>query len=153
MFTRLKLDNFKSWNSADISFGQITGLFGTNSSGKSSLIQFLLLLKQTMLATDRNVALDLNGPYVELGTMFDVLFKHDESLRLSFELDIRLHEPIEIVDLAGSRTAALVRSDDFRLAAGIVSRNQVPKGEMLAYRLGDTMSGWNEVKKKGRSSD
>lgn len=150
MFTRLKLDNFKSWNSADISFGQITGLFGTNSSGKSSLIQFLLLLKQTMLATDRNVALDLNGPYVELGTMFDVLFKHDESLRLSFELDIRLHEPIEIVDLAGSRTAALVRSDDFRLAAGIVSRNQVPKGEMLAYRLGDTMF-WLERSEKERS--
>lgn len=68
MLRRLTLENFKSWKKADLEFGKITGLFGTNSSGKSSLIQFLLLLKQTREATDRNTVLELNGPYVELGT-------------------------------------------------------------------------------------
>ncbi|WP_210236529.1 DUF3696 domain-containing protein [Arenibacterium halophilum] len=146
----MKLTNFKSWKSADISMGQITGLFGTNSSGKTSLIQFLLLLKQTMLATDRNVALDLNGPYVELGTMADVLFKHEERNRLTFQLDIQLTHPMEIVDTAASRTAAMVKSDDFRLAAGIVSQNQAPKGDMLAYRLGDAMF-WLDRSEKEKS--
>ena len=42
MLKRLELKNFKIWQKAESDFGRITGLFGTNSSGKSSLIQFLL---------------------------------------------------------------------------------------------------------------
>ena len=137
MLSRLKLENFKSWKSAEISFGQITGLFGTNSSGKSSLIQFLLLLKQTTLATDRNVALDLNGHYVKLGTMADVLFEHNEQGRLTFELDIKLPGLQSISDTGATRSATLVNSDDFQITAGIVSENQVPKGDCICYRLGD----------------
>ena len=47
MLTELRFTNFKSWPVADLACGRITGIFGTNSSGKTSLIQFLLLLKQT----------------------------------------------------------------------------------------------------------
>ncbi len=43
MLTRLDLLNFKSWRHADLRFGRVTGLFGPNSSGKSSLLQFLLI--------------------------------------------------------------------------------------------------------------
>ncbi len=57
-----------------------------------------------MEASDRNIALDLYGPYVELGTMEDVLFTHDDSLRLSFELGLKLPEAIEIVDASASRS-------------------------------------------------
>ena len=39
--------------------GRVTGLFGANSSGKTSIPQFLLLLKQTREATDRAVSLAL----------------------------------------------------------------------------------------------
>ena len=67
MIRRLELKGFKSWREVDLEFGKITGLFGTNSSGKTSLIQFLLMLKQTKDATDRAIALDLNGPLVKLG--------------------------------------------------------------------------------------
>jgi predicted ATPase len=101
MLKTLHIENFKSWPTADLAFGKVTGLFGPNSSGKSSLTQFLLLLKQTMEATDRGVALDLNGRYVNLGTFRDMIFAHDESRslawRLSFdqeaELVIRLFGP------------------------------------------------------------
>jgi recombinational DNA repair ATPase RecF len=53
MLRRLVFTNFKTWEKVEIEFGQVTGLFGTNSSGKTSLIQFLLMLKQTKEATDR----------------------------------------------------------------------------------------------------
>lgn len=62
MLNKLHLSNFKAWQQLDIQFGRVTALFGTNSSGKSSLIQFLLLLKQTKNATDRGLVLDLGGP-------------------------------------------------------------------------------------------
>ncbi|MCY3789342.1 MAG: AAA family ATPase, partial [Gemmatimonadetes bacterium] len=47
MLEFLNITNFKAWRELQISLGKITGLFGTNSSGKSSVLQFLLLLKQT----------------------------------------------------------------------------------------------------------
>ncbi len=62
MLNRLKLENFKAWREVDLKLGKVTGLFGTNSSGKSSLLQLLLLLKQTRNATDRGLVLDLGGP-------------------------------------------------------------------------------------------
>ena len=42
MLNRLKLENFKAWREADLELGKVTGLFGTNSSGKTSLLQLLL---------------------------------------------------------------------------------------------------------------
>ncbi|MCY3824766.1 MAG: AAA family ATPase, partial [Nitrospinae bacterium] len=54
MIRHVNLKNFKAWRELDIEFGpRITGLFGTNSSGKSSLIQFLLMLKETKNKPDR----------------------------------------------------------------------------------------------------
>ena len=51
MLTRLKLQSFKSWaDTGDIELKPITCFFGANSSGKTSLLQALLLLKQAGLA-------------------------------------------------------------------------------------------------------
>ena len=44
MLTHLHVENFKAWKTLDVKLGRVTGLFGTNSSGKSSLLQFLLML-------------------------------------------------------------------------------------------------------------
>ncbi len=43
MLTRLVLENFKCFNRADITFKPLTILTGTNSSGKSSVIQAILM--------------------------------------------------------------------------------------------------------------
>ena len=80
MLTELKLSNFKAWRELDMKLGRVTGLFGTNSSGKSSILQFLLMLKQTKNATDRGLVLDLGGPgsnqLVNLGTFKDIVHNH-----------------------------------------------------------------------------
>ncbi len=47
MLKHMHLENFKSWRELDIDLAPITLLFGTNSSGKSSILQSLLLLIQT----------------------------------------------------------------------------------------------------------
>ena len=44
MLKSLEFENFKSWGGRHrLDFGRITGLFGANSSGKSSIIHLLLL--------------------------------------------------------------------------------------------------------------
>ena len=48
MITELKAHNFKSWQATgEIRFAPLTGFFGANNSGKTSILQLLLLLKQT----------------------------------------------------------------------------------------------------------
>lgn len=89
MLTELQLSNFKSWRELDIKLGRVTGLFGTNSSGKSSILQFLLMLKQTKDATDRGLVLDLGGQnqLVNLGSYKDLIYKHQLDLSLKWSID------------------------------------------------------------------
>jgi predicted ATPase len=90
LITKLQIQNFKSWrDTGELSLGAISVVFGPNSSGKSSLIQFLLLLKQTVENTDRSVILRLGGgmrDFVDVGTFSDALFRHDESRKLKFSI-------------------------------------------------------------------
>jgi AAA15 family ATPase/GTPase len=44
MLERLRIQNFKSWqDTGDMAFGSLIGFFSTNLSGKSSILQFLLI--------------------------------------------------------------------------------------------------------------
>jgi predicted ATPase len=96
MFTKLYLRNFKAWkDTGDIDLKPITVLLGTNSSGKSSLLQSLLLLKQTVQSPDRSIHLNLGGDeahdYFNFGYFDDVLMKNsvprEFEIRFSFEVN------------------------------------------------------------------
>jgi predicted ATPase len=89
MLTELHLSNFKSWRELDMKLGRVTGLFGTNSSGKSSILQFLLMLKQTKDATDRGLVLDLGSQnqLVNLGSFKDLIYQHQENLSLKWSIE------------------------------------------------------------------
>jgi predicted ATPase len=50
----------------------LTVFCGANSSGKSSLLQSILLLAQTMRRREKESSIDLNGDYTSLGTFDDV---------------------------------------------------------------------------------
>lgn len=60
MFTSFSASNYKAWRATDdIALAPITGFFGANSSGKTSLLQLFLLLKQTVQSPDTSKVLDL----------------------------------------------------------------------------------------------
>ncbi len=137
MLRRLIFKNFKSWPEAEINFGRITGLFGANSSGKTSLIQFLLLLKQTKDATDRGISLDLNGPYVSLGVYRDMIHRHKEEEPLTWSLKIRRDKDLALVDPSGKRTAMIARSADLDIECEVRALNHGAVSTRLVYRLGN----------------
>lgn len=95
MFTKLHLTNFKAWKSTgELTLKPVTMLLGTNSSGKSTLIQSLLLLKQTVQSPDRTVHLNLGGDEVNdlfnFGSFDDVLNQSAEAPRqfsVAFDFD------------------------------------------------------------------
>lgn len=91
MLETLQFQNFKSWrDTGDIRLAPITGFFGTNSSGKSSILQFLLMLKQTVESNDQQQVLKLGGDraYVDLGTSYDILNQQhtEQPSQISFSL-------------------------------------------------------------------
>lgn len=133
MLESLDLRNFKSWREAKIDFAPITGLFGTNSSGKSSLIQFLLMLKQTREERDRSTVLQLNEPYVELGQYSDIINGGDINKPLQWDIRFRPNEKLELIDATGSRTAVAAAGDVFRISSEVVAQ-RLPRTGTLSMR-------------------
>ena len=69
MITEIDIEGFKSFRSSTrVAFSPLTILAGANSAGKSTILQSLLVLKQTLEFCPSNGSLRLNGPLVSLGT-------------------------------------------------------------------------------------
>ena len=102
MFTRIAITNFKSWrDTEDIALAAVTGFFGTNSSGKTSLLQTLLLLKQTVASADRRQVLNLGGDErspISLGLARDVVHRGSFDAPMSFGFGWKPPKPVEPPD-------------------------------------------------------
>jgi predicted ATPase len=79
--TALMLDNVLAFRSVQLRTAPLTLLSGTNSSGKSSVLHALALLRQSERAHTLPRSLLLNGELVQLGTGRDLL--HSEPAELS----------------------------------------------------------------------
>ncbi|UWQ50647.1 DUF3696 domain-containing protein [Leisingera caerulea] len=136
MLKSMQIQNFKSWRNVSVDCAPITGFFGTNSSGKTSLIQFLLMLKQTKDGTDRAISLDLNGDLVSLGTISDAIHGHDEGLSLQWEMGFFLDSELSIFDASKETPTVISRSKHLNISASNVVYEGGPRANRLSYRLG-----------------
>lgn len=101
MLTKLRIKNFKAWrDTGNIRLAPLTVLFGTNSGGKTSIPQLLLLLKQTAESPDRQRALHLGDSraLVDAGTFDDVIYNHDVSRTVEFEFAWSLDRSVVVED-------------------------------------------------------
>lgn len=73
MITRIDLKHFKCFENAKIPLAPLTLLTGFNSSGKSSVLQALILLHQTMREHEWSTRLALNGEIIKMGMVPDVV--------------------------------------------------------------------------------
>lgn len=149
MLRQLHFTNFKTWEKADIEFAPITLLFGANSSGKSSLLQFLLLLKQTKETTDRALALDLGGPYISLGTYHDLVFRHDDKLEIEWCLHWKPDKKIRVQDLSAEPAVDLVESDLVSVGGRIVGSEGPARARELTYAIDNDRFSLKPVKANG----
>jgi len=126
MITELSLKRFKSWERIDqMRLAPITGLFGTNSSGKTSILQLLLLIKQTVESTDRLQVLDFgneNSP-ANLGSFRDVIFGHDTTQSLQWAIRWDLPQPLRIAD-PQDKQSSLFSGADFRFNVEIAQQER-----------------------------
>ena len=73
MLTRIDLRHFKCFETLKLPLCPLTLLSGANASGKSSVMQALVLLHQTMREHEWSSRLMLNGSAVRLGAVADVV--------------------------------------------------------------------------------
>lgn len=71
---KISLANFKAIkNLNEFQIKPMTILSGTNSTGKSSFIQFLLLIKQTLELDSSSIQMALNGEYYDVREFLDLV--------------------------------------------------------------------------------
>ena len=131
MLTELSIKNFKAWrDTGKIRLAPLTVFFGSNSAGKTSLLQFLLMLRQTAESPDRHRVLhpgDDNTP-VELGTFRDLVFEHELENEIEFALAWNLPDAMVVRD---PLTRELTVGNQLRFDAKIKSD---PKGASQQIR-------------------
>ncbi len=144
MLTQLRIKNFKAWrDTQEIRLAPITVFFGNNSSGKSSIHQLLLMLKQTARSSDRSQVLDPGDGrgLVELGTFRDMIHNHVSGDHLGFEIGWDLPKPLRIVDSKTMKQSTPIKHLRFSCEVG---ENGGPSGQMSLYRLAYSTAGDNE---------
>lgn len=83
MLTSLHISSFKCFETLDLQLRPLTVLSGMNGGGKSSVIQALALLAQTLAEREWGRTLMLEGPDLALGSAADVLNQKSARRRLS----------------------------------------------------------------------
>ena len=100
MITELRAQNFKSWqDTTALQFAPLTGFFGANNSGKTSILQILLLLQQTVEEDNLDVPISFgkgNKSQVNLGNFGAVIHRHNKAFNLDISVSWRLPEKINI---------------------------------------------------------
>jgi predicted ATPase len=94
MITKLRLEYFKCFEKVHLPFAPLTLLSGFNSSGKSTVLQSLVLLHQTIIENEWSNSLILNGTDITLGSFGDIVDKVKGRFDFSIGLDTEEYECI-----------------------------------------------------------
>ncbi|MEK6792070.1 MAG: DUF3696 domain-containing protein [Deltaproteobacteria bacterium] len=139
MITQLSLSNFKLWKKIDrMRLAPITGLFGSNSSGKTSILQLLLMIKQTVESTDRLQVLDFGNDKspANLGSFGEVVFSHQSMEKLKWNIQWKLPESLSVKDPADEKKI-LFAGDEIGFSVEIAQNDKKRLSvEHLSYSFG-----------------
>lgn len=109
MINKITLQNYKCFEYLELPVAPLTLLTGLNSSGKSSVLQSLSLLNQTITENERSNDLILNGNLVSLGTARDVVNEVGDGRLFRIGIDFLEAECIWEFGLEDRRKSAEIR--------------------------------------------
>ena len=140
MLEQLRIQNFKGWkDTGKIKMAPITLFFGANSSGKSSIGQFLMMLKQTVESSDRKAVFYPGGKNsaVQLGSYQEMVFHRDPGKKITFGYQWDLLDALKIKDPISNKTY-IGQALSFDAVVGIRNMHKhTLVVDKLKYRLTD----------------
>jgi len=140
LLTQVRMANFKSWeDTGAIRLAPLTVFFGKNSSGKSSLLQAALLMKQTAESLDPRQVLDLgtDNSYVDLGTYLDFICDHDDLRHLELSFTWTTDAPVPLRQVGTRPLSASIFG--FEVSLGLESRRTRRLGEITVDKMDYTI--------------
>ena len=90
----LGFKNFRSLEEATIDVAPLTVVYGPNGSGKSSLIYGLLTLRNFLTNPNQYVSNFFSYPYMGLGGLQEVAYRHLIDRQVSFSMGISNHQQL-----------------------------------------------------------
>jgi hypothetical protein len=112
MLRLARLENFRAFDKVSIELAPLTVVMGANSTGKSSILHALILLKQSLRGGDYRVPLTFGGPLLDLGRFQEVLWQGKGTL--SFHLEWDTKQGIEFRVAPRQKTGLSSVKEDFR---------------------------------------
>lgn len=94
MIKKVSLSNFKLHDHTDVNMGGLTILTGMNGMGKSSVIQSLLLLRQSYFSNDLESGLNLRGDFCDLGISGELACQSSDRHDLGIDMDFSNKESL-----------------------------------------------------------
>ncbi len=153
---KISVRGFKSIKTLDyFDFKPISILAGVNSSGKTSLTQSLLLLKQT-LESDSKALLKLEGPYLSASSLQDLIYGQKKNQLLGFTL---VFKPEEISNLDGFNSFFIINGEKlttFEFSIDFQLNDKIHINSMEVILIGDKNTKYNVIInriKKGENKD
>ena len=141
MITKIRVKNFKCFkDSGDIEIKPLTIFLGPNSSGKSSLLQMLLMLKQTVESTDSESPLATNGLLVEMGSYLD--FVHGGNHKLPLNLEIEFHNRERFLSSSADNTR-------YKLSLEFTYNRKTTQVELKEERIQISTLGFQRLYRQG----
>ena len=139
MITELSAQNFKSWeDTGKLQIAPLTGFFGANSSGKTSILQTLLMLKQTVeRPPDWKGVIDFgdDSSLVNLGSFDDLIHGHRRDAPLQVSISWNLSEKLSLPGVDEVDTLSFDLSvDNVENAASMMSFNYIASEKHFRVR-------------------
>lgn len=89
MIKRIQIKNFKAHADTSVDMSNLNILTGMNGVGKSSIIQALLLLRQSYRKSILRKGLDLNGELCSIGAISDCIYEDANTDDIDFKIQFR----------------------------------------------------------------
>jgi len=129
MLRKLRVKNFKLWkDTGSIRMAPITLFFGANSSGKSSIGQFLMMLKQTIESPDRKAVFYPGGrtSAVQLGSYQEMVFHRNPDNKIIFEYQWNFKDVLKFKDpVSGHSFSGDILSFEAEVGLGVKDQHSL----------------------------
>ncbi len=109
---KLRVKNFRGFEDETFDFSRINILIGENSAGKSSILKFLLALKQSLqIPYSQDYNLTLSGNEADLGNYYETIYNHETERNLGFAFEFGEDYPAHFIKNNSLDNAAMSKED------------------------------------------
>jgi len=95
MIKKINIRNFKGHSNTDLEFSNLNILTGLNGMGKSSVVQAMLLLRQTFRKNMLDRGLELKSDLCNIGVAEDALYQSAKDDLIEFTINLENKEPLK----------------------------------------------------------